>query len=127
MLGSLETLRIPIPRAGPSQIRFAVRDRASGKFGTAGEFIDLPDVAHGAFALSGIMLRSDDDRAASARPTPTASSSRRGRRSGPIRAGRACSTSVTDRAIAVSWSKEVRPWQRLTGLSARPSRASLAR
>jgi hypothetical protein len=47
-------------------VRFAVRDRASGKFGTAGEFIELPDVAHGAFALSGIVLRRDDQSAAQA-------------------------------------------------------------
>jgi VWFA-related protein len=59
--GLAYTLRIPIPRAGPYQVRFAVRDRQSGKFGTAGEFIDLPDVPHGTFAVSGIVLRSDDD------------------------------------------------------------------
>jgi VWFA-related protein len=59
--GLAYTLRIPIPRAGPYQVRFAVRDRASGKFGTAGEFLDLPDVPHGAFAISGIVLRSSDD------------------------------------------------------------------
>jgi VWFA-related protein len=59
--GLAYTLRIPIRRAGPYQVRFAVRDRASGKFGTAGEFLDLPDVPHGAFAISGIVLRSKDD------------------------------------------------------------------
>jgi VWFA-related protein len=59
--GLAYTLRIPIPRAGPYQVRFAVRDRASGKYGTAGEFLDLPDVPHGAFAISGIVLRSKED------------------------------------------------------------------
>jgi VWFA-related protein len=59
--GLAYTLRIPIRRAGPYQVRFAVRDRASGKYGTAGEFLDLPDVPHGAFALSGIILRSEED------------------------------------------------------------------
>jgi hypothetical protein len=59
--GLAYTLRIPIPRAGPYQVRFAVRDRASGKYGTSGEFLDLPDVPHGAFAISGIVLRSKDD------------------------------------------------------------------
>jgi len=59
--GLAYTLRIPIPRAGAYQVRFAVRDRQSGKFGTAGEFLDLPDVPHGAFAVSGIVLRADDD------------------------------------------------------------------
>jgi VWFA-related protein len=64
--GLAYTLRISIRSAGPYQVRFAVRDRASGKFGTAGEFIELPDVAHGAFALSGIVLRRDDQSAAQA-------------------------------------------------------------
>ena len=59
--GLAYSLRIPIPRAGSYQVRFAVRDRASGKYGTAGEFVDLPDVGHGAFALSGIVLRTDGD------------------------------------------------------------------
>jgi hypothetical protein len=59
--GLAYSLRVPIPRAGPYQVRFAVRDRQSGRFGSAGEFIDLPDAAHGVFALSGIVLRSDDD------------------------------------------------------------------
>jgi hypothetical protein len=59
--GLAYTLRIPIPRAGPYQVRFALRDRASGKYGSAGEFLDLPDVPHGAFAISGIILRSKDD------------------------------------------------------------------
>jgi VWFA-related protein len=59
--GLAYTLRIPIPRAGPYQVRFAIRDRESGKFGTAGEFVELPDVPHGKFAISGILLRSDDD------------------------------------------------------------------
>ena len=59
--GLAYSLRIPIPRAGAYQVRFAVRDRASGKYGSAGEFIDLPDVPHGVFALSGIVLRSETD------------------------------------------------------------------
>jgi hypothetical protein len=59
--GIAYTLRIPIPRAGPYQVRFAVRDRASGKVGTAGEFVEIPDVPGGVFALSGIVLRSETD------------------------------------------------------------------
>jgi VWFA-related protein len=59
--GLAYTLRIPIPRAGPYQVRFAIRDQASGKYGSAGEFVDLPDVQHGVFALSGIVLRSAGD------------------------------------------------------------------
>ena len=54
-------LRIPLPRAGAYQVRFAVRDQHSGVLGSAGEFVDVPDVAGGVFALSGIVLRNDDD------------------------------------------------------------------
>jgi VWFA-related protein len=58
--GVAYTLRIPIPRAGGYQVRFAVRDQHSGVLGSAGEFVDVGDMAGGAFALSGIVLRSDD-------------------------------------------------------------------
>jgi hypothetical protein len=58
--GVAYTLRIPIPRAGGYQVRFAVRDQHSGVVGSAGEFVDVGDMAGGAFALSGIVLRSED-------------------------------------------------------------------
>jgi VWFA-related protein len=58
--GLAYTLRIPIPRAGGYQVRFAVRDQHSGVVGSAGEFVDVGDMAGGAFALSGIVLRGDD-------------------------------------------------------------------
>jgi hypothetical protein len=64
--GLAYTLRIPIPRAGGYQVRFAVRDQHSGATGSAGEFVDLADMAGGAFALSGIVLRSDDRTASQA-------------------------------------------------------------
>jgi VWFA-related protein len=53
-------LRIPIPRAGAYQVRFAVRDQQSGMVGSAGEFVEMGNIAGGAFALSGIVLRPDD-------------------------------------------------------------------
>jgi VWFA-related protein len=53
-------LRVPIPAAGAYQLRFAVRDRASGRLGNAGEFVQIPDIRRGVFALSGIVLRSAD-------------------------------------------------------------------
>jgi hypothetical protein len=64
--GVAYTLRIPIPRAGPYQVRFAVRDRSSGKVGSAGEFVDMPDIPHGTFALSGIVMRVETDAPATA-------------------------------------------------------------
>jgi hypothetical protein len=62
--GVVYTLRVPIPAAGAYQLRFAVRDQRSGRLGNAGEFVELPDVPKGAFALSGIVLRSDEATAA---------------------------------------------------------------
>ncbi len=54
-------LRIPIPRPGAYQVRFAVRDQQSGALGSAGEFVDVDNIAGGAFALSGIVLRAESD------------------------------------------------------------------
>ena len=64
--GLAYTLRIPIPRAGAYQVRFAVRDQSSGVMGAAGEFVEIGDMAGGAFALSGIVLRGDDGSATAA-------------------------------------------------------------
>ena len=58
--GLAYNLRIPIPRPGGYQVRFAVRDQQSGAMGSAGEFVDVDDMTGGAFALSGIVLRSGD-------------------------------------------------------------------
>ena len=63
--GLAYTLRIPIREPGGYQLRFAVRDRQSGALGTAGEFLEVPDVARGAFSLSGIVLRSEETVASS--------------------------------------------------------------
>jgi hypothetical protein len=52
-------LRIPIPRPGAYQVRFAVRDQHSGMLGSAGEFVEMADIGGGAFALSGIVLRAE--------------------------------------------------------------------
>ena len=57
--GLAYTLRLPISRAGGYQVRFAVRDQNSGAMGSAGEFVNVDDMAGGAFALSGIVLRGD--------------------------------------------------------------------
>jgi len=63
--GLAYTLRIPIRQPGAYQVRFAVRDRRSGALGSAGEFVQIADMAGGTFALSGIVLRTQEgDRAA---------------------------------------------------------------
>ncbi len=58
--GLAYSLRIPIPKPGAYQVRFALRDRQSGRLGSAGEFVEVPDVPGGAFALSGIVLRAQE-------------------------------------------------------------------
>ncbi len=54
--GLVYVLKVPIPKPGAYQIRFAARDRRSGAIGSAGQFAWIDDVAHGAFAMSGILL-----------------------------------------------------------------------
>ena len=61
--GLAYVLSLPIKRPGGYQVRFAIRDRHSGVLGSAGEFVQVDDVAGGAFALSGIILRSGDSTA----------------------------------------------------------------
>ncbi len=54
--GVVYVLRVPIPRPGAYQVRFAVRDRHSTALGSVGEFVQIEDVAKGEFALSGIVI-----------------------------------------------------------------------
>ena len=63
--GLAYTLRIPVRKPGAYQVRFAVRDRRSGRLGSTGEFVEIADMAGGAFALSGIVLRGDNSAPAS--------------------------------------------------------------
>jgi len=73
--GIVASMVVPAKRAGGFQVRFAVRDDASGALGSASQFVEIPDVAGGAFALSGIVLGEEtigvpgEDAAA---PAPTA-------------------------------------------------------
>lgn len=70
--GVVYSLVVPLPRPGGFQVRFAVRDQASGAMGAAGEFVAVPDLSKGTLALSGIVvgeesqaaLTPDDDTAA---------------------------------------------------------------
>ena len=49
-----------IPQPGPYRSASRCVIASQGKLGTAGEFIDLPDVAHGAFALWASCARRTD-------------------------------------------------------------------
>jgi VWFA-related protein len=54
--GVTYSLLVPVPKPGGYQMRFAVRDTHSGAVGSVGEFVEVPDVGHGAFALSSVVL-----------------------------------------------------------------------
>jgi len=63
--GFLYTASVPVKKAGPYQMRIALRDATSQKLGSAMQFVEVPDVKAGRLALSGIVLtattRSEDD------------------------------------------------------------------
>jgi hypothetical protein len=48
---------MPAKKPGSYQVRIAVRDRTSAKIGSAGQFIEVPDLNNNRLALSGIVLR----------------------------------------------------------------------
>lgn len=47
---------IPVKRPGSYQVRIATRDRTSSKIGTAGQFVEVPDIRKQQLAVSGIVL-----------------------------------------------------------------------
>ncbi len=55
--GFIYSIHHPIRKPGAYQLRTAVRDAASGRVGSATQFIEAPDVAKGRFAVSGIFLQ----------------------------------------------------------------------
>lgn len=54
--GLVQQLQLPVKHAGAYQLRGAVRDHASGQVGSASEFVEVPDLARGELAVSGIAL-----------------------------------------------------------------------
>lgn len=66
--GLVLTLDIPV-KPGAYQVRSAVRDVASGRAGSAFQFVEVPDVAKGAMALSGILMSGTDAPATEAAKT----------------------------------------------------------
>jgi VWFA-related protein len=49
-------LNVPVKKSGAYQLRVAVRDVASDRIGSAGKFVEVPDVAKNHFSLSGIVI-----------------------------------------------------------------------
>ena len=54
--GFVYTVSVPVKKPGAYQLRTAVRDRFSGKVGSANQLIEVPDIKKGRLALSGILL-----------------------------------------------------------------------
>lgn len=57
--GLVYSALVPLKKAGSYQLRVAVRDAASGKLGSAMQFIEVPDLNNGRLALSGIAVTAD--------------------------------------------------------------------
>lgn len=57
--GLVYTLDTPIKQAGAFQYRIALRDQNSAKIGSAGQFIEVPNLANGRMALSGLVVLKD--------------------------------------------------------------------
>jgi hypothetical protein len=55
--GWLYTLDVPVKKAGPYELRVAVRDNATGRIGTASQSVQAPDLQPERVALSGLMLQ----------------------------------------------------------------------
>ena len=56
-------LDMPVKRAGSFQVRIAVKDAASSRIGSAGQFVAVPDLRNKRLAVSGIVLRAVSDSA----------------------------------------------------------------
>ncbi len=56
-------MRLPVRESGAYQMRLVLRDSASGQFGSASQFIEIPDVRKNRLALSGIILASNQSEA----------------------------------------------------------------
>jgi VWFA-related protein len=54
--GVLYGLDVPVPKRGAYQIRVAVRDEATGKIGSATQFIEIPDLKKSGLALASVIL-----------------------------------------------------------------------
>jgi hypothetical protein len=55
--GLVYSFDLPIKQHGALQFRMAVRDSASSRIGTAGQFVEVPDLRKGDLTLSGVIAR----------------------------------------------------------------------
>jgi hypothetical protein len=55
--GLIYTTLLPAPKPGPYQIRAACQDKATGKIGTGGDFVSIPQTKGSGLRLSGIVFQ----------------------------------------------------------------------
>jgi VWFA-related protein len=60
--GLVQRLELSLKQPGAYQLRGAVHDRQSDRIGSSSEFVEVPNLKSGEFALSGIMLSLGDSR-----------------------------------------------------------------
>jgi VWFA-related protein len=57
--GMVYSLHVPVKKSGAYQMRMVIRDSTSEQVGTATQFVEVPDLAKGRLALSGLVLAVD--------------------------------------------------------------------
>ncbi|HEY0346747.1 MAG TPA: VWA domain-containing protein [Pyrinomonadaceae bacterium] len=58
--GIVYSFDLPVKLRGGVQFRVAVRDIGSGRIGSAGQFVDIPNLQNGRLAMSGIVVRQEN-------------------------------------------------------------------
>ena len=66
--GFVYTVRVPVKRPGPYQLRIALRDVKSDRIGSTGHFVDVPDVKKGGLTLSGLLIQGVSPQAVGGQP-----------------------------------------------------------
>lgn len=60
--GFVYFIDLPLKKPGGYQLRAALRDSATGRVGSAGQFVEVPDLKDGRHALSGLIVNGEDSR-----------------------------------------------------------------
>jgi hypothetical protein len=67
-------LKVPIQRPGGYQLRVAVRDAATGRVGSASQYVSVPNLSQKRLTLSGLLVASASGVSAARKPDSVASS-----------------------------------------------------
>lgn len=77
--GFVYFIDLPLKKSGGYQLRAALRDSATGRVGSAGQFVEVSDLSGGRLALSGLLVSGEDARGDDAPDAASMSSSEEGR------------------------------------------------